>query len=178
MLETEERMLQVDVTVDLKDYFRAYLDATRTKLIVACLLVAALIAGFIYFFTLIGEQEILWKLSPLFFGAPVVAIVGQFLRVHASYRKYLKDLSDSEKKMHYLFRENGDGFDIVRGKSFSHVSWDNLRRVIERPQYFRFDLNKYESIIIPKRFLPGSDEQTMKEILVSQVGQKAKLLHD
>ena len=177
MLESKDRILQVDATIDLKDYFHAYFDATKTKLIIACLVVASVIVGFTYFFILIGEQKILWQLSPLFFGLPVVAIVGQFLRVHASYRKYIRDLSDSEKNIHYMFHENGDGFDIVSGKNFGHVAWENVRKVIERPRYFRFVLNKYESIIIPKRFLlHGSDEEVMKEIIVSQVGHKAKLL--
>jgi hypothetical protein len=108
---------------------------------------------------------------------PIVAILGQFLRVRASYRKYFKDLSDAEKNTHYIFPENGDGFDIVRGKSFSHLAWENVRKVIERPKYFDFGLNSYESIIIPKRFFqPGTDQDIMKEIIVSQVGHKAKLL--
>jgi len=177
MLKTKDRILQVDATIELKDYFHAYFDAAKTKLIIACLIVALVIAAFTYFFILIGEQKILWQLSPLFFGLPIVAIAGQFLRVHASYRKYPRDLSDSEKNIHYIFHENGDGFDIVRGKSFGHVAWESVRKVIERPRYFHFVLNKYESIIIPKRFLlHGSDEEVMKEIIVSKVGHKAKLL--
>jgi len=177
MLETKDKILQVEATIELKDCFYAYFDAAKTKLIIACLIVAVVIVAFTYFFILIGEQKILWQLSPLFFGLPIVVIAGQFLRVHASFRRYLRDLSDSEKKIHYRFNENGDGFDIVRGKSFSHVAWESVRRVIERPRYFHFVLNKYESIIIPKRFLlHGSDEELMKEIIVSQVGHKAKLL--
>jgi hypothetical protein len=97
--------------------------------------------------------------------------------MHASYRKYLADLSESEKNIHYMFHENGDGFDIVRGKNFGHVAWESVRRVIERPRYFHFVLNKYESIIIPKRFLSqGSNEKLMRKIIVSQLGSKAKLL--
>ena len=177
MLESNDRTLHVDATIQLKDYFHAYFDASKTRLIIACLIVAGVIAAFTYFFILIGEQKILWQLSPLFFGLPIVAIAGQFLRVHASYRKYLADLSDSEKQIKFMFHEKGDGFEIVRGKSFSHVAWERVRRVIERPRYFRFVLNKYESIIIPKRFLlPGSDEELMKEIIVAQVGHKAKFL--
>ena len=177
MLETKNRVLQVDVPIELKDYFRLYFDVAKTKLIIACLIVASVIAGFTYFFVLIGEQKILWQLSPLFFGMPIVAIAGQFLRVHASYRKYIRDLSDSERNIHYIFHENGDGFDIVCGKSFSHVAWENVRKVIERPQYFHFVLNKYDSMIIPKRFFfHGSDEAVMKEIMVSKVGEKAKIL--
>jgi len=177
MLETKDRTLQVDATIELKGYFHAYYDAAKTKLIIACLIVALVIAAFTYFFILIGEQKILWQLSPLFFGLPVVAIAGQFLRVHASYRKYLRDLSDSEKTILYIFHENGDGFDIVRGKNFGHIAWESVRKVVERPRYFHFALNKYESIKIPKRFfLHGSDEEVMKEIIVSKAGHKAKLL--
>lgn len=174
---TKTAPVQVDATIELKDYFHAYFDTAKTKLIIACLIVGAMIAGFTYFFILIGEQKILLQLSPLFFGMPIVAILGQFLRIHASYRKYIRDLPDSQKNIHYIFHEAGDGFDIVRGKSFSHIAWENVRKAIERPRYFQFDLNEYESIIIPKRFLlHGSDEQALKEIIVSHVGPKAKLL--
>ncbi len=177
MLETRDRTLQIDTTVELKDYFQAYFDAAKTQLIIACLIVAALIAGFVYFFVLIGEQKILLQLSPLFFGMPIVAIAGQFLRVHASYRKYIRDIPEPQRNMHYIFHEGGDGFAVVRGKSFTHIAWENVRKAVERPRYFRFDLNKYESVIIPKRFLlKGTDEQMMREILVSNVGSKAKLL--
>ena len=177
MLETKDRIIQVDATIELHDYFRAYLDAAKTKLIIACLLVAALIGGLTYFFVLIGEQKILLQLSPLFFGLPIVAIGGQFLRVHATYRKHIRDLSDAEKNIHYIFHENGDGFDIVCGKSFSHVAWENVRKVIEKPRYFHFVLNRSDSIIIPKRFLVhDSDEEVIKKIIVSQLGHRAKLL--
>lgn len=170
------RIIQIDTTIELKDYFHAFFDTAKTKLIIACLIVAALIGGFVYFFILIGEQKILWQLSPLFFGLPIMAIVGQFLRVHASYRKYIRDLPDSQRNIHYIFHEAGDGFDIVRGKNFSHIAWENVQKVIERPRYFHFVLNQYQSIIIPKRFLPGSDEQVLRAVLVSNVGPKVKLL--
>jgi hypothetical protein len=127
MLESKDRIVQVDATIELSDYFHAYFDAAKTKLIIACLIVAIVIAAFAYFFILIGEGKILWQLSPLFFGLPIVAVAGQFLRVHASYRKYLRDLSDSEKHIHYIFHEQGDGFDIVRGKSFNHVAWERAK---------------------------------------------------
>jgi hypothetical protein len=172
-----DRTVQIDATIDLKDYFYAYLDAAKPRLIIACLMVALVIAGFTYFFILIGEREILWQLSPLFFGAPIVAIVGQCLRVHASFRKYIKDLSTSETNILFLFPEAGDGFDLVLGKDFVHIAWENVRSVIERPRYYRFVLNRQDSIIISKRFLTcGSDERLLKEIIALRVGNRAKLL--
>lgn len=177
MQEGTDRVVHVDATVEMKDYFHAYLDLVKPKLVIACLILAAVIAAFSYFFILIGEQKILWQISPLFFGLPIIAVVGQFLRFHATYRKYLRDLTDSEKHIHYIFQENGDGFEIVRGKNFSHVAWESVRRVTERPRYFHFVLNKYESIIIPKRFFSDrSDDNLIKQIIASQVGNKAKLL--
>jgi hypothetical protein len=177
MPESKERIVQIDATIELKDYFHAYFDEAKTKLAIACLIVVIVIGAFSYFFILIGEQKILLQLSPLFFGLPIVAIAGQFLRIHASYRKYLADLSESDKNVHYIFRQDGDGFDIVHGKNFSHVAWESVRKVMERPRYFRFVLNKYESLIIPKRFVGhGSDEQVMKQIIVSHLGSQAKLL--
>ena len=178
MLETEDRTLQVDLTIELKDLFHAYLDTSRAKLIGAGLTVVGVIAGFSYLFILIGEEKILWQLSPLFVGLPIIAFAGQLLRVHATLRKYIRDLPDSERNIHFIFHEAGDGFDVVCGKNFSHVAWETVRKVIERPRYIQFVLNRYESIIIPKRFLShGSDEQVMKKIIVSQIGPKAKLLH-
>ena len=177
MNQEHNRVLQIDATIELRDYFRAYLDANKMKLIVACVICAAVIAGFSYFFILIGEQDILLKLSPLFFGFPLIAVAGQFLRVHASYRKYIADLSDAERQIHYLFNENGDGFDLIRGKNFGHIAWESVRTVVERPEYFRFVLGKYESLIIPKRFIiDKSDEMLMREIILSQLGSKAILL--
>jgi hypothetical protein len=175
--QDQNRILQIDATIELRDYFRAYFDANKIKLIIACVICAVVIAGFTYFFILIGEQDILLKLSPLFFGFPLIAVIGQFLRIHASYRKYIADLSDSEKQIHYLFPESGDGFDLIRGKNFGHIAWESVRKVIERPEYFRFVLGKYESLIIPKRFiLEKSDERLMREIIQSHLGDKAKML--
>ena len=177
MNQDQDRILQIDTTIELRDYFRAYFDTHKTKLIIACLICAAVIAGFTYFFILIGEQEMLLKLSPLFFGFPLIAVVGQFLRVHASYRKYIADLADSEKQIHYQFHENGDGFDLIRGKNFSHIAWESVRKVVERPEYFRFILGKYESVIIPKRFIiDKSDEMLMRKIILTHLGSKVKLL--
>ena len=91
--------------------------------------------------------------------------------------KYLSELSESERNIHYIFRQERDGFDIVRGKNYAHVAWESVRRVVERPRYFRFVLGNPQSLIIPKRFLRhGSDERVMRKIIRSHLGSKAKLL--
>jgi len=179
MRDPLDRTVQIDATIELGDYFRAYLDASKAKLAIACIIVLSLISALTYFFVLIGEQHMLLQLSPLFFGLPLVAIAGQFLRMHASYRKYLADLSDSEKNVLYIFHEHGDGFEMINGKNFGHLSWETVRAVVERSRYFRFVLNRYESLIISKKFLyTQSDTVLMREIIRSHIGTKARLLND
>ena len=89
-----------------------------------------------------------------------------------------KTFPDPEKNIHYIFREGGDGFEVMRGKSFSHVAWENVRKVIERPRYFRFDLNQYDRSSSRRRFLlHGADEQVIEGNGLSPLfGPKAKLL--
>jgi hypothetical protein len=177
MDEQSGRTVQIDATIELRDYFRAYVDASKVKLAIACAVVLLLIASFTYFFILIGEQHILLELSPLFFGFPLIAIAGQYLRIHAAYRKYLADLSESEKRVLYIFAEHGDGFEIVNGKNFGHLSWESVRAVVERTHHFRIDLNRYEALVISKRFVHGkADLLLLREIVSSHLGSKAKLL--
>jgi len=179
MADPLDRTVQINVTIELGDYFRAYLDASKTRLAVAAGIVVCFIAALTYFFVLIGEQHILLQLSPLFIALPLVAIAGQILRWHASYRKLLADLSDSEKNILYIFHERGDGFDMVEGKNSAHLSWETVRAVVERSRYFRFVLNRYQSLIISKKFLrTESDARLMREIIRSHLGARARLLND
>jgi hypothetical protein len=177
MTEPSNRTLQIDATIELGDYFRAYLDASKFRLMIGCLIVISFIAALSYFFVLIGEQRILLQLTPLFVGFPLVALAGQLLRAHAAYRKYLADLTDTEKQVSYIFREQADGFDIVNGKNFGHLSWDTVRQVIERSRYFRLVLNRYESLIVSKKFLRSQNDMLlMRHIIRSHVGDRARLL--
>ena len=177
MTDTQPRTLQIDTTVELKDYFHVYFDTTKIHLIIGLVVVLLLFAGISYFFLLIGERRILLQLVPLFLGVPLIALVGQLLRVHASYRKYIKKLSNEEKQIHYIFKEDSDGFDMVRGASFAHFAWSDVRRIVERPGYFNLAFNDYQSVIIPKRFLRDEVEQRlMRSILESVPVTHRKLL--
>ena len=163
-----DRVLHVDAPISLSDYFHVYLDLAKLKLIIAAVVLSVLTAVFIYFFVLIGETKILLQLSPFFLGLPLVALIGQLFRVHAEYRKYIRSLSEDEKNVHFIFREGGDGFDIVRGANFSHISWQSVRRVTERPTYFRFELSGNQILVIMKKFLNNAeDESLLRRILGS-----------
>lgn len=169
--------LQIDTTVELKDYFHVYFDTAKVHLVIGVLVVLLFFAGAAYFFLLIGEQKILVQLIPLFLGVPLVALVGQLLRVHASYRKYIKTLSAEEKQIHYIFKDDSDGFDMIRGASFAHFAWSSVRRIVERPGYFNIAFNDYQSVIIPKRFFRDETEiKLMRQIISATSVRDRKLL--
>ncbi len=176
MTDSQPRTLQIDTTVELKDYFLVYFDSAKIQLIIGLAVILLLFGAIAYFFVLIGEQKILLQLVPLFLGLPLVALVGQLLRVHASYRKYIKKLSIEERQVHYIFKEDGDGFDMVRGASFAHFAWSDIRRIIERPGYFNFTLNDYQSVIIPKRFLRDESERQLIDAILNSAPVKDRKL--
>jgi len=175
--DPQERILRLHVNLELRDYFRYYLESIKRKLLIAGIIYAVVTAGFIYFFALIGESLTLLETSPLFIGFPAVAIIGQLLRTHASYRKYLASLSEEEESLDLVFRDPGNGYDVVTGDNFYHVGWSSVRSFVEKPRYFQFCFNKYQSFIIPKRFFRDDSEQDLlRQILRLRVGSKAKLL--
>lgn len=172
----QESILHLQVTLEAGDYFRYYLDTIKMKMVIAAIIYALVAASLISFFAFIGEQEMLLKTSPLFLGFPALAIVGQLLRAHASTRKYIANLREVERVWKFSFRDNSGGYDVAHGDNFSHVAWSSLRSVIERPRYFEFRFNKYDTYIIPKKFFDSAlEEEFLRQILRSQLGNRANL---
>ena len=136
-----------------------------------------LISGLMLLFLIIDEKAILMETSPLFIGLPLVAVGGQILRLHAACRKYVAGLTESQRRMQYAFYEHGDGYDVTSGESFSHVSWKDVLRLVERPRSLQIHLSKYDIRIIPKRgFHQGQDIGVLRSLLLASLGTKAHLL--
>ena len=175
MVENEqERALHLQVSLEVGDYFRYYLDLIRMKILIAAVVYAVFTAALISFFIFIGEQELLLS---LFLAFPAAVLVGRLLRAHASTRKYIADLSEVERIWKFSFRNDGNGYDVVRGDNFAHIAWSSIRSVVEKPRYFEFRFNKYESYIIPTKFFNSTyEKEFLREVLRSQLGSRAKLL--
>lgn len=105
----------------------------------------------IYFFLLIGEQEILLETSPLFIGVPLVALGGEILRLHASAIKYVAALPESQRQTQLRFDSRSDGYDLTRGESFSHIARKDILSISEKPSYFLIRPNRFEAGILPKK---------------------------
>jgi len=170
--------IHVDYEINRRDLFEVNLDLAKWRLVVGLLVAAIPIAGLSYLFILIDEGKTLLQLSPLFIGAPLMAVGGQVLRLHAACRKFVSALPASQRRFQYLFQSEGDGYDLTYGDSFSHIAWKDVLKAIEKPAYFVFYLNRFEARIVPKAgFHLPADIPVLRSILSAKLGTKAKLLN-
>jgi hypothetical protein len=177
MNPNESSTVHVDFEVNPRDLFRVNLDLAKWRLIASFFVVSIPVLGLGYLFLLIDESEMLLELSPLIIGVPIVAAVGQILRLHATCRRFVATLPASQRRFHYLFQAETDGYDLTYGESFSHVAWKDVFKVIEKPAYFVFYLNSYQPRIVPKQgFHLREDIPMLRSILRANLGSKARIL--
>jgi hypothetical protein len=169
--------IHVDFEINRRDLFRVNLDLAKWRLLAGLLVAAIPIVGLSYFFILIDEGDMLLQLSPLYIGAPLVAVGGQVLRLHAACRKFVSALPASQRRFQYLFQAEGDGYDLTYGESFSHVAWKDVLKAIEKPAHFVIYLNSFEARIVPKEgFHLPADIPILRSILSAKLGTRARLL--
>ncbi len=168
--------VHIHFSLERRDLFPASLQMVRRRLLIGIGILAFFTAGLIYFFVLIDELGILLQLSPLFIGLPIMGVAGQVLRVHATCRKYFSSLSESQRRISYMFTSKGDGYDLHHGDSFSHIAWSDVSRVVEQSLFFLIYFNHYDAYIVPKRgFQQDSDIPRFRIIVRSKLGNKAML---
>lgn len=176
-MNLSSKVVHANATLNFDTLYRAGFDAIKIKLAVALVLCLIFVAATIGLFSYIGEGEILLKLSPLFIGLPFLAIFGQIFRLRAIIKRYLKSLSEAEHNIQFTFQATTDGYDVASGNNFSHFAWDSLTKVVEKPDYFRFYINKYNSHILPKEaFSQAADIEVLREILKFRLSEKAEIL--
>lgn len=170
-------MIHVDSILTQRDMFRVTLKLSRFRLAIGCLVALLWVGILIWFFWFIDEVKILIQISPLFIGMPLLSVMGQVWRLRVACRKYIKAIPPAQRRLQYHFQEDADGYDIVRGNSFTHMPWQELTRVVEFKDYFVFYLNPFEPGLIPKSgFHEQSDISRLRQLLASRLGNKAKLL--
>jgi hypothetical protein len=173
----ESRTIHLDFSIESKDMFRANLRLAKWRLLVGLAFTVFLISGLVLLFIVIDERTILLQTSPLFIGLPLVAVGGQVLRLHAICRKYVAGLTETQRRTQYAFYEDGDGYDVISGESFAHISWQDVLKITELRDSFQIHLNKYHIRIIPKRgFHQASDIEALRRVLVSAIDARAHLL--
>jgi len=171
--ETIGSPVHIHFSLERRDLFPASIRMVKRRLLIGIGILTLFAAGVIYFFVLIDELGLLLQLSPLFIGLPIMGVAGQVLRVHATCRKYFSSLSESQRRISYMFSSNADGYDLQYGDSFSHIAWTDVSRVVEQSVFFLIYFNRYDARIIPKRgFHQDSDIPRFKSIVRSKLGDK------
>ncbi len=172
-----ETTIHLDFRLEQRDLFRVYLDLAKLRLCIGVGVVVVFTLGLAWFFATIDEESILLEISPLFIGLPILGVGGQVLRIHAACRKYVSALPESQRYVQYMFQSNTDGYDVTWGGGFSHVMWRDLLKVVEKPNYFLFYLNRFDIKVLPKKgFHQQSDVPLFRGLLLSTLGEKARLL--
>jgi hypothetical protein len=174
MTPKNESIVLVNFQIDHRDIFRVSMELAKWRFLVGIIIIATLVFCLVYFFLLIGEQEILLKTSPLFIGVPLVGFGGQILRLHASARKYVSALSESQRQLQFMFDSTSGGYDLIRGASSSHIVWIDVLKVVEKPAYFLVYLNRFEVGILPKRGFRPIDIPAFRDIVRSRLGVRAE----
>ena len=179
VLDTPTKTLHLDGDVELRDLLRLSLEAIKTNLIIGVTICLLLFAAVTCFFVSIDESKMLPDILPIFVGIPCIVVIGRTLQVYVECRKVMADLKKSGRTVHYLFHEDGDGYDVMTGKNFSHAAWEGLTRASESPHFFRWDFGKTSVWAVPKRFFKSEAEvRMMRKLLHSKLGEKAKLQGD
>lgn len=170
-------MIHVDFTSKQSDIFWVNLAIDKYRLAIGVAIFLLVTGAFVWFFSLIGELEVLLQVSPFFIGIPAIAVAGQVLRLHATCRKFVKSLPESQRRVQYMFEENSEGYDVIRGGSFSHILWQDLMKLVEQRDYFVIFINAYDCRILPKNgFHDPSDIPLLRELVRSKLGTKARVL--
>lgn len=164
--------------LDHRLMFRAYLALAKWRLAVAVLVMSLLIGSLIYFFLLIGEQQILLQTSPLFIGVPLMGVAGQLLRLHAASRKYVSSLLPSQRVIKYVFRAEADSYEVYFGESYSLIAWSDQLKASEKSGYFMLFHNRYHFGLVPKSAFEPDGVSAFREILRSKMGDRAHVAHN
>jgi hypothetical protein len=169
----DDSTVVIDYKIDHRDLFRASLGLAKWKLVLGLIIIAVLESGLIYFFLLIGEQEILMETAPLFIGVPLIVFAGQILRLHATARKYVGALP--ERQAHFRFDSRSGGYNLTQGESSSHIAWNDVLDISEKPSYFLIRYCRFEAGLLPKNCFRPNDIPIFREILQSRLGVRARV---
>ncbi|MFY9221194.1 MAG: YcxB family protein [Blastocatellia bacterium] len=182
-LPTTNSKITINVTMLASDYVHALrYHNLSNKLLLSIISLFYLSGLSIFFYTAMSSSEFSYSdidlgnlliiLLPALF--PLILITcSMFFGGYLAYKK----VPDFQKDIRYSFSD--DGYETSFSKGFSQVNWDNLVKVSETNKCFLFYLQKSMFQVIPKRAFNNADEiNSLRKIIASKLGSKAKLLTD
>ncbi len=170
---SEERTVEVDVLLELRDYVRAsyWFLFKKFKFVLSLIVIAGVAYPALYLSGAVTKNpnNNYWGLL-IPFALLALMLGGTYF---SSKRQMASNKSLSEPH-HYTFSEGG--IDVTALSSSGHTSWSNFYEAHETKHNFLLFLSKNLMYVIPKRcFRNGGQIASFKELLKAKLGGKAKL---
>ena len=120
-----------------------------------------------------GENFFIF-LTFTFIAIPTFIILNNY-RTYNSYGKNIV-ASYPKNQRQIIVTFATDGFDFILGKNFSHISWETVKNVIEKEDFFIFTLNSGPFHLPKTAFRNDSERIFLRQIISLNIGSNAKLL--
>jgi len=171
---TEERTIQIDVLLELRDFLRAnywYL-FKKLRLLFVMLFIGGIVYPFVYFVGATretAESQNYWG----FLVIPALLLL-LLLSTYLGAKKHMKSNKGLQESTRYSFSEAG--IDAVAASSSGHTSWSNIREAYETKNNFLLFISNNQMYTIPKRFFESGEQvNSFKLRLISELQSRAKL---
>lgn len=179
---SSQKSLVIDGLLDLDEYKVYWFDYFKSSL-----------PNTIIFWGLfaVGSVFVAYLFKSTQFGASFFVILASMLILipalmyFFNYREYIKaisryisELPENERHYSLIFTLDGDGFDCIYGKDFSHISWLSLKSAVEKKDFFSLLFRSQPLIISKKNFKNVANLQEFRTLLAAKLGNKATLLPD
>ena len=168
--------LEINYEVDLPRYRRIWFEGMLAGVpnILAFWGVAFVSSIFLAF--LFPDTPFFMWLALLIAAIPVLNTYYSYRNYMAHIRRMLTVLSEEEIFVTMRFQTNEDWFEIFNGKNYTRFSWESVKGVAEKKDYFLFQLGT-NSYPIPKNaFRSESDVRLLRLIVSNNVEKNVKLL--
>ncbi|HQU83028.1 MAG TPA: YcxB family protein [Pyrinomonadaceae bacterium] len=178
---SDEHSIVIDARIKLNDYKVYWFDYFKKSLPNAVVFWGIFALGSLFFAYILRENAVgFWffviaSFFLIFIPALMYAVnYREFMR---TVNRYISGLSDAERNFSMIFKPNSDGFDLVNGKNFSHISWSSVKSVSEKDNYFIMDFRSQPFILSKSGIKNESDLNELRLILSSNLGSKVKFLN-
>lgn len=177
----DEPSLVIDARINLADYKVYWFDYVKKGLPNAVIFWGIFSLGSLFFAYLLRENAVgFWFFviaSFFLIFIPALMYLSNYREFMHSVRIYISELSDDEKNFSMIFKPNSDGFDLVNGKNFSHISWSSVKNVSEKDEYFIMHFRSQPFILSKGNIKDANELNELRLILSSNLGNKVNFLN-
>lgn len=172
----ENEKLQISYEVTHKQFQKIWFDLFKRGL--PRILAISGIAFVVWCLLLLLLEDTTWGilLAISYFSIPALIIFVNYFQFTKAAKDNFASLSDDEKSVQITFQREGNGFDTVNGKNFSHTAWESIKGVDEFDDCFVFKRAGNMFYIPKKAFRDETEIGFLRFLIRANVNQEVKLL--